>query len=1060
MKKIKIIFDKLFSFQFFNIVGVCALILFSSSIFSVSAQEKGQAFNVSGIVTDAKDETPIIAVNVKIKGKRFGTVTDLKGQYSIKLEKGDVLVFSYLGYIPVEEVVKNAVLNVKLEESSTTLGNVEVKAGYGSVKKRDILGSVVSVSNDLIEKRMPVNIYDALQGAAAGVQINTASGAPGEPASIRIRGVSTLSDGGVNPLYIVDGMTMDDISSINPNDIKSIEILKDAASASIYGSRSANGVIIVTTKLGTENKPKFDVRYLNSYSTLAHKLPQSNAFNRRIWQNLTKYGVQWTALDSLSLSKNSDNDYQDLLTRTAVRNQLDLTISGGTKELKYFSSVQMYSEQGIILNSWLNRITARFNIDYKPSQKWSMSTRLNLGNTSRNVVDEGTTLQMALKRPAEFILNYPDGSYAYNMAGQLNPMAQANLIQNNQGAYNLALLQSFDFNLNSDFVLHIDGSGKFDVLQNKYFTPAVLSTALPPYAYGRENMGLNYNLAGNAYLTFKKSINKIHNIEAVLGTTVEYWNTYNIGFEGKGYATEAVTTANSINQFIGSGTNSYAEEHSMAGFFFRGRYDYKGRYLISGTVRRDGSSRFGSNNRWGTFPSLSAGWRFSDESFFSWAKPALDDAKLRVGWGITGNERIGNYASQLQYLVGGYAYNSVSGLAISNNLANPDLKWEQTDQKDFGLDLTFLNGRISFVGDYYIKNTTNLLYSMPMPLEIGSANTWMNVGAIQNNGLELSIKAVPIKTKDFTWNTNINYSKNNNMITDLAGVDFANDIWWVGKGFPAGTFFGYKYLGVYAYNESNAWTSDFKTHLTPVFQKDDQGNVLVGKNLQPLFMGYTLPDGTAYTGTISKKTTNGVVSMGGDIIWAEVADKNGNIDGDVSSNDRQILGSGQPKWNGAWSNDLTYKKFNLSFMFVGTFGNMIYNEFARVRNNQTSTSTSTPTPFAVMNTWKYPGQETPMNTLMNAAADNMRSNSSYYLEDGSFIRLQNVKFGYSFNTKWIKKLYLTSLDVYCYASNLAIWTNYSGYDPNVAQNSVLTPGKDTGRYPFKREFGFGINIKL
>ena len=482
MKKIKIIFDKLFSFQFFNIVGVCALILFSSSIFSVSAQEKGQAFNVSGIVTDAKDETPIIAVNVKIKGKRFGTVTDLKGQYSIKLEKGDVLVFSYLGYIPVEEVVKNAVLNVKLEESSTTLGNVEVKAGYGSVKKRDILGSVVSVSNDLIEKRMPVNIYDALQGAAAGVQINTASGAPGEPASIRIRGVSTLSDGGVNPLYIVDGMTMDDISSINPNDIKSIEILKDAASASIYGSRSANGVIIVTTKLGTENKPKFDVRYLNSYSNLAHKLPQSNAFNRRIWQNLTKYGVQWTALDSLSLSKNSDNDYQDLLTRTAVRNQLDLTISGGTKELKYFSSVQMYSEQGIILNSWLNRITARFNIDYKPSQKWSMSTRLNLGNTSRNVVDEGTTLQMALKRPAEFILNYPDGSYAYNMAGQLNPMAQANLIQNNQGAYNLALLQSFDFNLNSDFVLHIDGSGKFDVLQNKYFTPAVLSTALPPYA--------------------------------------------------------------------------------------------------------------------------------------------------------------------------------------------------------------------------------------------------------------------------------------------------------------------------------------------------------------------------------------------------------------------------------------------------------------------------------------------------------------------------------------------------------------------------------------------------
>jgi len=379
-------------------------------------------------------------------------------------------------------------------------------------------------------------------------------------------------------------------------------------------------------------------------------------------------------------------------------------------------------------------------------------------------------------------------------------------------------------------------------------------------------------------------------------------------------------------------------------------------------------------------------------------------------------------------------------------------------QSNIGLDLMFLDGRINLTTDVYLKETSDLLNLRALAQESGFPSAWMNFGTIQNKGLEIELTATPIKTKDFKWNTGVSYSKNNNVIIDLGTVDRAEDIWWIGKGTDAGSFYGYKYLGIYTYNESNAWTEDFKTNLSPVFEKDASGNVMIGKDRKQTLLYYTLPDGSIYTGTVKNKSTNGVISKGGDVIWEEVPDANGNVNGVVDSEDRQILGSGQPKWYGSWSNTFSYKNFSLSFSFYGSFGNLVYNERTRGKAAFTS-SGAIPDPFIIYNLWKYPGQETPIYST-DRSANNARPDGSYFLEDGSFIRLQSVRFGYTLDSKLLKKVGLTGASMYVYSNGLATWTNYTGYDPEVSQNSVLKPGKDTGKYPRKREFGLSLNVTL
>ncbi|MBS1564701.1 MAG: TonB-dependent receptor, partial [Bacteroidetes bacterium] len=439
----------------------------------------------------------------------------------------------------------------------------------------------------------------------------------------------------------------------------------------------------------------------------------------------------------------------------------------------------------------------------------------------------------------------------------------------------------------------------------------------------------------------------------------------------------------------------------------------------------------------------------------------LTDGKIRASWGMTGNQEIGNYDAFQQFEFGSYFYNGVSGVRTSPRMGNAALKWESTTQTNVGLDLTFLNGKISFVGDYYIKETSDLLYDDPLPNELGfPGKVRTNLGNIENKGIELMVTAYPIRTKDFTWQTSVNYSMVRNKITSLP-TNYIDDIWSVEQGKEAGNFFGYKYLGIYQYDESNAYTDDYSVRLIPQFQKDAQGNTIIDKNNRPILTGYVLPNGSPYTRTVKQLSTAGVVSKGGDVIWENLPDpaKGGVRDGNIGNEDRQFLGHGQPRWSLGWSNNLSYKSFSFSVSLYGNFGGMIYNENRR-NLASFSNSNTTPDAYFIYNMWKYPGQFTDTYRGGDRTTDNMRRGSSQFLENGSFVRLQSARIGYQLPSKISTKAAIRSLIIYVYGNNLLTWTDYTGFDPEVSQNSVLKPGNDPGKYPRRREIGMGLNISF
>ena len=1038
----------LLPFSLFLLFLLCSMVTFA------------QAVKVEGTVKDATGNS-IPGVTVMVKGTKKGVATNDLGRFSIQAEKTDVLVFSFTGFTTKEETVgPRTTIDLTLLENISTLNDVVV-VGYGTQKKRDVTGAISSISAKTIEEKQPISIFDALQGAAPGVRVMSNSGAPGEEQDITIRGLSTLSDGGVRPLYIVDGVTMDNINAINPKDIQSIEILKDAASTAIYGSRSANGVIIVTTKRGDDGKPKIDVGFLRTYNKLSNRVPQANRLERQMFDRRGNIGLDPKPDDSSSFARNADNDYQKLITQTAVRNQVDLGISGGTKALNFYSSLQYLDEQGIVLNSYAKRFTLRSNVDYRPGKRLSMATRLNFSYQDKNNINEGNVIRQALQRPPGMALYLPDGSYIYNNGGRRNPIAEAFLRKDISKIYKGVLFQSFDFKILDPLTLHADVSADVQLTRRSTFNSKLLDTNNPQVSSGSDNTEVPVRTQGNAYLSYQRKFKDVHNLTAMAGMNFEKNNQDEVNLAGRLYVTESVETLNAAGQLTLTDIYTTGTVNSLVGFYGRLAYDYKGRYLVNATVRRDGSSRFGEDMRWGNFPSVSVGWRFSDEPFLNIGKNSiLTDGKIRASWGITGNQAIGNFDAVQQFVFGQYYYNLVSGVRTNDRLGNSNLQWEETAQSDIGIDLTFLNGRAVFVADYYVKNTSDLLYDAPLPLEVGyPGKARTNAGSIQNKGIELGITVYPISNKNFTWMTSVNWTQIRNKITSLPGGDYIDGIWYVGEGREAGNFYGYEYQGIYQYDESNAYTPDYRTRLTPQFQKDAQGNVIIQKNMKPILTGYKTPDGKTYTGDVKQLTTNGFVSKGGDVIWENIPDAKGELNGNIGNEDRKIIGYGQPRWSLGWSNSLSYKRFQLSFTFYGNFGNSIYNENRR-NLASFSNSNTTPEPHFIRNMWKYPGQITDSYLGGDKTADNFRRGNSQFLEDGSFVRLQTARIVYSLPPHLLRRLHMQQMSVSVYGNNLLTWTDYSGFDPEVSQRSVLKPGDDPGKFPRKREIGFGLNVTL
>lgn len=1014
----------------------------------------GNAQNtITGVVKDDLGE-PLVGATVSVKGTSVGTVVDPDGKFTIHIPDGKkILIVSFVGFKTKDVVYRGQkTLNIKMESDQFMLNEV-VAIGYGVQRKRDITGAVTTIGNEEIEKKQAVSIFDAMQGATPGVMVINSSSAPGDGGgTVRVRGTSTL-EGGVNPLYIVDGVPMNDISMINPNDVKSLEILKDAASAAIYGSRSANGVILITTKSGEAGKPKIDVRYLHSWSTRSRKISQANADDRRAFDSRNNPSLEPSVSDPFAYNRTGNYDYQDILAQTANRNQVDLSVRGGTSKMNYMTSLGYLDETGIIINSWNKRLTGRVNVDFQPTDKLKLISRLSYSYQNSNAIDESMTIQKALSRPAYFVMFYPDGSYMFNNMAQRNPVAETEYRRNDSKVYNVIIYQGLQYKLFPWLKLEANVNGTFKLTRKNNLVSAKLSTANPPVGTASDKTRFDRNLVGEAFFSLNKKFGN-HSLNGVLGMSIEdgFYETMDYG--GDGLISEEIYTTNAIQLMDLRMTGTGAGDYALVGMFMRAGYNYKGKYLANLTVRRDGSSRF-VNNRWGTFPSLSVGWRFSDENFMDWSKSVLKDGKLRVSYGTTGNQRIGNYESINTYNFSGFFYQKAPGVRPNSLFGNPDLKWETTKQLNYGLDLLLFNGKLSLTLDYYEKKTTDLLYSSPMPSDLGYSTKKINLGSIRNRGVEFDVSIYPITTKDFEWNTKIGFSMNRNKILSLASSDYIQGgCWQVAVGKPVGEFYGYNNLGVYAYDESNAYTPDMKVRLIPIFRRDEYQNVILNNEGKPELLGYQYSDGSKYEDEIKQMKIGNQVLKGGDMIWEDM-DYNGVID----DADRKVLGSGYPDWFGSWNNTLTYKNFVLDFTFYGSFGAKVFNR-EDFNKNTYAINNTTPRPYVIYNAWRFPGQQTDMPRATKTSVNNTnRLLTASYLEDGSFIRLSNLKLSYRLDSKYSRKIGLDGVMAYLYGNNLLTWTNYSGYDPEFG-SGTLTPGNDTGRYPRKREFGLGININF
>lgn len=624
--------------------------------------QKAAGNKVFGVIVDEEGE-PLIGVTVRIKGTGKGTITNFDGEFTLEDDNRKTpLLFSYIGKEDIEKlpvygqsmklVMKDSQVGKKLDEV--------IVVGYGTMKKRDVTGSISSISSKEIENKMATNVYEALQGSTAGVQVVSGSGQPGESSTIKVRGTSTFSSEGVSPLYIVDGAPMESIDDINPSDIVSVEVLKDAASAAIYGSRSANGVIIVTTRGGQEGKPEINVKYYHSWGKLSHKIPQANRADRLFYDQARRnyfltYGggnpdqSMDILQDPYNYFFNVDNDYLDMITQVGNKDEVDVSIGGGSKALKYFVNTAYYNERGIIDNTGYQRFSTRVNADYSPSKWLSMGSRMSLSYSKKEGVNEGQLLSSVLSRRPYFNTTYSDGSIVGVFNGQKNPVALINYTTDFTNSYKANFYQYFNFKFNKHLSFRTNINANFYLDKRKKLIPSLITDEWQKSNNGYSYNYLNWNWMNENYFTYTRNWGA-HHFTGMAGMSVQKWYYENENIAGMNASTDYIYTLNAFAANLDlSATGSVETRHSLASFYTRITYDYLRRYLLTLNVRRDGSSRFAKNNKWGNFPSASFGWRFSDEKFMKGARKVMTDGKIRVSYGVTGNQSIGNYEYVYSY---------------------------------------------------------------------------------------------------------------------------------------------------------------------------------------------------------------------------------------------------------------------------------------------------------------------------------------------------------------------------------------------------------------------------
>lgn len=1046
-----------------SIRGARLLMFLALWIQMMSTEIYAQTLRVTGTVTDSNGD-PLPGVSVRVKGTTTGISTDISGKFTLNLtNRGVTLIFSYVGFTTKEEPLNGrSVINITLNENTNTLNEVVVvQTGYGgTARKRDLTSATSTVTATQIEERQPLNLFDALQGQAAGVLIMNDNGEPGAEGSITIRGPSTFSSEGnaTNPLYVIDGVISQNASALNPNDIQNVEVLKDAASAAIYGSRAANGVILITTKHGAEGKPRLDVQYVYTMGKIAHQIQQSNPVDIRYYRQLQ--GQLNVLTDSLNPGLNSANDLQDLLLgNLGQKHDVRFSVSGGQKGLLYAGSLNYLDDKGIALNSYSKRVQSRINVDYQALKKLRYSTNLTLYRQTGNLANINNSIRPVFDRPSSYLIYYPDGSLTSYINSKRNPVAYALLETNTREDYRIQFVNTLNYDILKDLKFTAALNTQLDNGQRVQFTPRYISTAQGTTNSAVNQFNKRFYYEAQAYMNYNKTFGD-HTISATLGVSRDRYRRDDVYLTGTNFVLENVTT------ITGSNLSSLSQQRVSAGavstgsYFGRINYNYKGRYILQGVYRNDASSRFGKDNRSGGFPAGSIGWRFTDEKFMSWTKRVLDDGKLRFSYGTGGNDAIGEYESIPRVEIGGNSYNSVSGISTTPGFSNSTLKWETTVTKNLGLDLSFLHGRLGFIADAYIRTTRDLLYDRQMPKETGYNTIKVNVGNIENRGLELVLTGNPVnKALNWTINANVTfergkllklYNGESFIATGTGGVSGGNARYLVAEGGRIGDFYGWKNLGVYQYDVSNAYTPDGRK-LTPVDVTVSGGAGRTGTSA----VGHYELDGQEYSGQIvKKKDQNGNILLGGDTEWQDI-----NNDGIINDNDRFIIGNAQADAYLGFVNNFSYKKFSLSFIINSTIGGQVYNQFKQNLTNFANNGGPS-LPEAIYGAWTKQGDIAafPYYPDKDTRGSQRGGGNSYFLEDASFIRLSNARLTYRLDSKLASRVFARSVSAYVYGVNLLTYTNYTGYDPEFTPSSGLTPGEDNGKYPKRREIGFGLNI--
>ncbi len=1002
-------------------------ILFSFS--QVFAQNR----TVTGKVTSSEDGSPLPGVNVTVKGTSNGTSTGAEGTYSLSVPDGAILVFSFVGFAPQEIAVNNqTTLNVVLVGDIKLLTDVVV-VGYGTTDKQDLTGNIAKVSGAAIQNVPVPSIEQAIQGRAAGVFIESQNGKVGQGIKIRVRGSSSVTAGN-QPLYIVDGIPIttqsqssngaetNPVADINFNDVESIEILKDASSAAIYGSRASNGVVLITTKKGKAGKTKVGINYFYGSSKETGRREFLNAkeyvdYFRDAGKNsdlgnlsaftesrLQRYSAGNTDYQSAKIN----TDWQDQVFRTAPTQQLDVNFTGGSEKTTFYISGQISDQSGILIGNRFRRISGRANLDHKVSDKFKVGVNFNLARTLNNRLSNdnqfSTPLQIVALSPITPVtdprtnllsgaLDLNTGAPNTNFPVYYNPLLDventsylATVYRNISNVYgSYTIIPGLTFR--SEFGLDILSQNE-DQFSGKL---TVRNTGLENGTGFNSSVTIT-NYTTNNFLRFDKSIGDSHVFDILGGMSYQESKDNGNSISGINFASDSykkLASAALIN-----GGNSSLTAFSLVSYFFRGNYKFNNKYLLTLNSRVDGSSRFGKNNRYGFFPAASLGWIITEESFMK-SIEFLNFLKLRGSYGITGNSEIGNFASRGLFSAANYV--GVGGQAPSQ-LANPNLKWETTAQVDIGLEFGFLRNRISGEIDYYQKKTSDLLLSVNLDGTSGFSSFLKNIGNLENKGLEFVINSQNL-VGDFKWNTSFNIATNKNKITNLDGqVIQGSYLNYAREGQPLGVFYGRQFAGA-----------------DP--QNGDALYYIVNA------------DGT-------KTTTN-----------------------QYNAATQVVLGNPNPKWIGGITNTFSYKGLELSVLFQGVQGNMIYNGGGQYMSASGSNGFDNQTKDQ-LNAWKKPGDITnvPQARLFSANGVN---DSDRYLSDGSYLRLKNITFGYTLPSNLVSKIKMDKIRVYVSSQNLLTFTKYKGWDPEVNADSFasnINQGIDFYSAPQPKTIIMGINI--